>query len=61
MINDFTTYEKQNVFGGGRYDFQVDTIPLDMEAFIEELTAAQEEKTKEKPKRTGRKQKGRHV
>ncbi len=50
--------KKQNVFGGGRYDFQVDTIPLDMEAFIEELTAAQEEKTKEKkPKRTGRKQK----
>ena len=50
MINDFYNLRKQNVFGGGRYDFQVDTIPLDMEAFIEELTAAQEEKTKEKTK-----------
>lgn len=49
--------KKQNVFGGGRFDFQVDTIPLDMDDFIEELTAAQEgkaTKTKEKPKRTGR-------
>lgn len=46
--------KKQNVFGGGRFDFQVDTIPLEMEAFIEELTAAQEGKAttkKEKPKR----------
>ncbi|MGG5805303.1 AAA family ATPase [Bacillus mycoides] len=44
--------KKQNVFGGGRYDFQVETIPLEMEAFIEELTAAQEgnEGKIEKPK-----------
>jgi phage nucleotide-binding protein len=54
--------KKQNVFGGGRFDFQVETIPLEMSAFIEELTAAQEgkaSKTKEKPKpeRTSRKRK----
>lgn len=49
--------KKQNVFGGGRFDWQVDTIPLEYEAFIEELTAAQEGKAtkgKDKPKRTGR-------
>lgn len=49
--------KQQNVFGGGRYDWKVATIPLEYEAFIEELTAAQEgkaSKTKEKPKRTGR-------
>ncbi|MCM3763473.1 AAA family ATPase [Neobacillus niacini] len=47
--------KKQNVFGGGRFDFQVETIPLEMEAFIEELKAAQEGKsTKKKDKRTGR-------
>jgi hypothetical protein len=50
--------KKNNVFGGGRFDFQVDTCPLDMEAFIEELKAAQEgkaTKTKDKPKRESRK------
>ncbi|WP_066316872.1 AAA family ATPase [Bacillus sp. FJAT-29814] len=47
--------KKQNVFGGGRFDFQVETIPLEMDAFIEELKAAQEGKTtKKKDKRTGR-------
>lgn len=49
--------KKQNVFGGGRFNWQVDTIPLEYDAFIEELTAAQDgkaAKTKEKPKRTGR-------
>ncbi len=50
--------KKQNVFGGGRFDWQVDTIPLEMESFIEELIAAQEgkaKKSKEKPKRESRK------
>lgn len=49
--------KKQNVFGGGRYDFQVETIPLEMEAFIEELTAAQDgnEGESEKPKRERKK------
>jgi phage nucleotide-binding protein len=49
--------KKQNVFGGGRFDFQVDEIPLDMDGFLEELTAAQEGKSstiKEKPKRSPR-------
>lgn len=50
--------KKQNVFGGGRYNWQVDTIPLDMEAFIEELNAAQEgkntKKKTDKPKRNKR-------
>lgn len=49
--------KKQNVFGGGRFDWQVETIPLEMESFVEELLAAQEGKAtkqKEKPKRTGR-------
>lgn len=44
--------KKNNVFGGGRFDFQVDVIPLEIEAFIEELKAAQEGKAttkKEKP------------
>ncbi|HHY72679.1 MAG TPA: AAA family ATPase [Bacillus bacterium] len=40
--------KKQNVFGGGRFDFQVDVIPLEMDAFIEELTAAQEGKATKK-------------
>lgn len=46
--------KKQNVFGGGRFDFQVETIPLDYKAFIEELKVAQEGKathTDEKPSR----------
>jgi len=43
--------KQQNVFGGGRYDWKVDTIPLEYEAFIEELTAAQEGKeTRQKSK-----------
>ena len=49
--------KKQNVFGGGRFDFQVAEIPLDMDAFLEELTAAQEGKStskKDKPKRSPR-------
>ncbi|GAB3797236.1 AAA family ATPase [Virgibacillus kimchii] len=44
--------KKNNVFGGGRFQFEVETIPLEMEAFIEELTIAQEGKVtkkKEKP------------
>lgn len=45
--------KKSNVFGGGRFDFQVDECPLDMDEFIVELTAAQEGKvTKTKTKRT---------
>ncbi|MFD2628746.1 AAA family ATPase [Oceanobacillus kapialis] len=51
--------KKQNVFGGGRFDFQVDTIPLEMDTFIEELTAAQEgkitKKKTDKPKRESKK------
>ncbi|WP_371069121.1 AAA family ATPase [Sediminibacillus sp. JSM 1682029] len=47
--------KKQNVFGGGRFNFQVDEIPLEYDRFIEELTAAQEGKTTkkktDKPKR----------
>jgi len=49
--------KKQNVFGGGRFDFQIETIPLDFEAFIEELKVAQEGKathTDEKPSRKER-------
>lgn len=50
--------KKQNVFGGGRFDWLVDTIPLDMEVFLEELVAAQEDivgsKKADKPKRTAR-------
>lgn len=50
--------KKQNVFGGGRFDWLVDTIPLDMEVFLEELIAAQEDivgkKKEDKPKRTAR-------
>ena len=50
--------KQQNVFGGGRYDWQVDTIPLEYDAFIEELKAAQEGKEikkKDKPTRESRK------
>lgn len=49
--------KQQNVFGGGRFDFQLETIPLEMDAFIEELTVAQEGKAakkKDKPARKGR-------
>lgn len=44
----------RDVFGGGRFDWQVETIPLEMDVFIEELIAAQEGKAtnkKDKPKR----------
>lgn len=45
--------KQANVFGGGRFDFQIDTCPLDMNEFIEELKVAQEGKvTKTKTKRT---------
>lgn len=45
--------KKSNVFGGGRFDFEVETCALNMDEFIEELTAAQEGKaTKTKTKRT---------
>ncbi|MEK4715254.1 AAA family ATPase [Sporosarcina sp. FSL K6-5500] len=37
--------KQQNVFGGGRFDFQIDVIPLEMEVFLEELTAAQDLKS----------------
>lgn len=50
--------KKQNVFGGGRFDFQVEIIPLEYDAFIEELTAAQEGKAtkkKDKPKKSRKK------
>lgn len=60
--------KKNNVFGGGRFDFQVETCELDYGEFLEELTAAQEgkvmkqkkksdpvEETDEKPKRTRKK------
>lgn len=44
--------KKNNVFGGGRFQFEVDECELDINAFIEELTAAQEGKiTKKKEKR----------
>lgn len=56
--------KKQNVFGGGRFDFQVETIPLEYDAFIEELTAAQEGKAtkkKDKPKKSRKKKKDESV
>lgn len=37
--------KKNNVFGGGRFDFEVETCALDMNEFIEELKAAQKGKT----------------
>lgn len=48
--------KKQNVFGGGRFDFQVETIPLDYEAFIEELKVAQEGKTTHKDEKPSKKE-----
>lgn len=48
--------KKQNVFGGSRFDFQVDTIPLDYEAFIEELKVAQEGKATRKDEKPSRKE-----
>lgn len=49
--------KKQNVFGGGRFDWQVDVIPLEMDAFIEELKASQEGKATRVDK-PGRQSKG---
>src|SRR5690606_32611157 len=44
--------KEPNVFGGGRFEFQVDTCPLDYDEFLEELKAAQEGKaTKTKTKK----------
>lgn len=42
--------KKNNVFGGGRFAFQVETCSLDYDEFLDELTAAQEGKV-DKPKR----------
>lgn len=36
--------KKENVFGGGRFDFKVDEIELDMDKFLEEIKKAQEGK-----------------
>lgn len=36
--------KKENVFGGGRFDFKVDEIELDMDEFLEEIKKAQEGK-----------------
>lgn len=48
--------KRQNVFGGGRFAWKVDSIPLEYGVFIEELTAAQEGKTTKRkdkqPRRT---------
>lgn len=44
--------KKGNVFGGGRFQFEVETCPLDYEEFLEELKVAQEGKaTKRKSKK----------
>ena len=44
--------KKNNVFGGGRYDWEVETCELDYDEFLEELTVAQEGKaTKRKNKK----------
>lgn len=44
--------KKHNVFGGGRFQFEVDTCALDYDEFLEELKAAQEDKvTKRKTKK----------
>lgn len=40
--------KKNNVFGGGRFDFQVEQCELSVDAFVEELTAAQAEKSPRK-------------
>ena len=34
--------KKENIFGGGRFNFKVDKIPLDKDEFIEALKEAQE-------------------
>ena len=44
--------KKHNVFGGGRFQFEVETCALDYDEFLEELKAAQEGKvTKRKTKK----------
>src|SRR5690606_32959917 len=44
--------KKHNVFGGGRFKFEVETCALDYDEFLEELKAAQEGKvTKRKTKK----------
>ena len=48
--------KKQNVFGGGRFNFLTDTIQLDYEAFIEELKVAQEGKVMHTDEKPGRKE-----
>lgn len=52
--------KKQNVFGGGRFDFQLETIPLDYEAFIEELKVAQEGKATHTDETPGRKERAKN-
>lgn len=62
--------KKENVFGGGRFDFKVDEIELDMDKFLQEIKKAQEgkvivskdeevkeEKPKEEKTKRGRKKK----
>lgn len=58
--------KKENVFGGGRFDFKKDEIKLDMNEFLEEIKVAQEgkivvsnedEKTEEEKPKRGRKKK----
>lgn len=62
--------KKENVFGGGRFDFKVDEIELDMEKFLDEIRKAQEgkivvkkdeefknEEVKEEKSKRGRKKK----
>lgn len=44
--------KEENVFGGGRFTFVNDTCPLDMKAFVEELTLAQSESRQNAPRRT---------
>lgn len=36
--------KKENVFGGGRFDFAKEEIKLDMDLFLEEIKKAQEGK-----------------
>lgn len=44
--------KEENVFGGGRFNFVNDICPLDMKAFVEELTLAQSESRQNAPRRT---------
>ncbi|MCC2248833.1 AAA family ATPase [Virgibacillus sp. AGTR] len=43
--------KKNNVFGGGRYDWKVETCALDYDEFLEELKAAQEGKSTKRKKK----------